>query len=85
VPAAIYPDDPIRGWLWPAAGFTAWRTIPLAVRSHGAARVLAGAGLVGLGSGWVAWRTGSIAATAPAHVLTDSCGVRAARSTWGLA
>jgi hypothetical protein len=85
VPAAVYPDDPIRGWLRPAAGLTAWRTIPLAVRSHGAARVLAGAGLVGLGSGWVAWRTGSIAATAPAHVLTDSCGVRAARSTWGLA
>jgi hypothetical protein len=69
VPAAVYPEDPIRGWLWPAAGFTAWHTVPLAVRSHGAGRVLAGAALVGLGSGWLAWSTGP---SPPLSRLTSS-------------
>ena len=28
---ATFPDDPVRGWLWPAVGFTAWHLAPLAV------------------------------------------------------
>jgi hypothetical protein len=30
---ATFPDDPVRGWLWPAVGFTAWHLAPLAVVS----------------------------------------------------
>ena len=28
VPAETFPDDPLRGWLWPAVGFTAWHLVP---------------------------------------------------------
>jgi membrane protease YdiL (CAAX protease family) len=81
LPAAAHPDDPVRGWLWPAAAFTAWHLGPLGVR-HGRGRLLAGAGLIGLGYGWIAWGTGSIAATILPHAATDSCGIRAAQATW---
>ena len=29
LPVAVFPDDPVRGWLWPAAGFTTWHVVPL--------------------------------------------------------
>jgi hypothetical protein len=29
LPVAMFPDDPVRGWLLPAAGFTAWHLAPL--------------------------------------------------------
>jgi hypothetical protein len=51
---ATFPDDVVRGWLWPAIGFTVW-------------------------FGWVAWRTGSLRLTMPAHLLTDASGLPAAR------
>jgi len=78
---ATFPDDPVRGWLWPAAGFTAWHLAPLSVRPyrHGTLAFLASAGLIGAGYGWVAWRTGSLRLTLPAHVATDASGLRAAR------
>jgi membrane protease YdiL (CAAX protease family) len=82
LPATAHPDDPVRGWLWPAAAFTAWHLGPLAVQSHGRIRLLAGAGLIGLGYGWIAWRTGSIAATVLPHAATDSCGIRTAQTIW---
>jgi hypothetical protein len=28
---ATFPDELVRGWLWPAAGFTAWHLAPLSV------------------------------------------------------
>jgi Type II CAAX prenyl endopeptidase Rce1-like len=28
---AAFPEDPVWGWLWPAAGFTAWHLAPQAV------------------------------------------------------
>ena len=78
---ATFPDDPVRGWLWPAVGFTAWHLAPLSVRPyrHGTLAFLAPAGLIGAGYGWVAWRTGSLRLTLPAHIATDASGLRAAR------
>jgi len=77
---ATFPDDPIRGWLWPAAGFTAWHLAPLSVRPyrHGTLAFLAPAALIGVGYGWVAWRAHSLRMTLPAHIATDASGLRAA-------
>lgn len=85
LPVAVFPDRPVRGWLWPATGFTAWHLVPLAAAGTGprrSAMVLLGASLIGFGSGWVAFKTRSVAAVVGPHALTDSCGVRAARRTW---
>lgn len=85
VPVVVFPRQRIRGWLWPATGFAAWHLAPL--RASGAAprrqvALLLGAGLIGTGSGWVALRTGSVAAGVIPHIVTDACGVRSARRTW---
>jgi membrane protease YdiL (CAAX protease family) len=84
MPMALFPDDPVRGWIVPAAGFTAWHLAPLSVRSHPRGRypILIGAAIIGAGSGWVAWSTGSLRAATTTHAITDSCGVRAARTVW---
>lgn len=85
VPIAVFPDDAVRGWLWPAVGFTAWHLVPLTAHESTARRsaaILAGAGAIGLGYGWIAQRTGSLGIVAPVHALTDSCGVRQARAIW---
>ena len=84
VPVAVFPGRKVRGWLWPSLGFTAWHLIPLSVRPHprGPWPVLLGAGLIGLGNGWVAQGSGSLLAVSVAHAATDSCGVRVARSVW---
>jgi membrane protease YdiL (CAAX protease family) len=77
---ATFPDDPVRGWLWPAIGFSVWHLGPASVRhpQHGNA-FLAGTALIGIGFGWVAWRTRSLRWTLPAHVATDASGLPAAR------
>ena len=85
IPVATFPDDPLRGWLWPSLGFTAWHLVPLTTRPSSARRraaLLAGAALVGLGYGWIAVSTRSLALVAPAHALTDSSGVVPARENW---
>lgn len=77
LPVAVLPDDPIRGWLWPAAGFTAWHLVPLTARRISPRKrigVLLGAGVISLGYGWIAQRTLSLAAVAPVHPLTDPAG-----------
>ena len=78
---ATFPDDPVRGWLWPAAGFTAWHLAPLAVlpSRRGTLAFLAPTALIGAGLGWVAWRTRSLRWTLPPHVATDASGLRVAR------
>ena len=38
LPVAMFPDDPVRGWLWPTAGFTAWHLVPLRAAHADAAR-----------------------------------------------
>lgn len=84
VPLAVFPGRTGRGWLWPCLGLTVWHLIPLSIVPHPGGRwpVLLGAGLIGLGYGWVAQSTGSLLAVSIAHAATDSCGVRAARSIW---
>jgi len=85
VPVASFPDDPLRGWLWPAVGFTAWHLVPLAARPPSASRrafLLAGAAFIGLGYGWVALQTRSLAAVTPAHALTDASGLRPVKANW---
>ena len=85
VPAETFPDELLRGWLWPAVGFTAWHLVPLSTRKTTAPRrasLLLGAAAIGLGYGWIAQRTQSLAAVTPAHAVTDSCGVRPARTIW---
>ena len=78
---ATFPDDPVRGWLWPAVGFTAWHLAPLAVlpSRRGTLAFLAPTALIGAGLGWVAWRTRSLRWTLPPHVATDASGLRVAR------
>jgi len=85
VPAATFPDDTLRGWLWPAVGFTAWHLVPLCTRQTTARRrasLLGGAAAIGLCYGWIAQRTQSLVAVTPVHALTDACGVRPAREIW---
>jgi len=85
VPAETFPDELLRGWLWPAVGFTAWHLVPLSTRQTTAGRrasLLGGAAAIGLGYGWIAQRTQSLAAVTAAHAVSDSCGVRPARTIW---
>jgi membrane protease YdiL (CAAX protease family) len=85
LPVATFPDDPLRGWLWPAAGFTAWHLVPLHAAKAGAGRttsLMLGAGLIGLVHGWIAFRTHSIAAVVGPHLVTDASGVRMAETMW---
>ena len=85
LPVSVFPGETVRGWLWPAAGFAAWHLAPLTAAGVPRGRragVLLGATLIGLGYGWVAHRTGSVAAVVGPHVATDACGVRSARDTW---
>jgi membrane protease YdiL (CAAX protease family) len=84
-PVAVFPDDPVRGWLWPAAGFTAWHLVPLDARSSTTRRryaVLVGAAVIGLGHGWIAQRTRSLALVTLVHALTDAYGIRPAKAIW---
>jgi len=84
LPVAMFPDDPIRGWISPAVGFTLWHLAPLSVLPHRRGRfpILAGAAMIGTGAGWVAWSTRSLRSVLIPHAITDSCGIRAARTIW---
>jgi membrane protease YdiL (CAAX protease family) len=85
VPVALFPDAPVRGWLWPALGFTAWHLVPLTAEPSSAGRrasILTGAAAIGLGYGWIAHRTRSLRLVSPVHAMTDASGVRQVRSMW---
>ena len=85
LPVAVFPDNPVRGWLWPAAGFTAWHLVPLAAGGAGSRRtaaLLGGAALIGVGYGWVAFGTRSVIPVIGPHAVTDASGVRAAKTIW---
>jgi membrane protease YdiL (CAAX protease family) len=85
LPVALFPDDPVRGWIWPAAGFTAWHLVPLRAAGTGAGRatrLIFGAGLIGLGYGWVAFKTRSVVPTVGPHAITDASGVRVVKTMW---
>jgi membrane protease YdiL (CAAX protease family) len=76
-----FPDDVVRAALWPLAGFTLWHLAPQLVHPSPRGRVgfLLGAAVVGAASTAVAWRTRGLRAVVLSHVLTDACGVDAAR------
>jgi membrane protease YdiL (CAAX protease family) len=78
---AQFPGDIVRGAAWPLAGFTCWHLAPQLVlrSSRGRAAFLLGAATVGASSTVVAWRTGGLGAVLLPHLLTDACGVDAAR------
>jgi len=75
VPLTIFGDEPIGAWVWPALGFTAWHLAPMSVRTPEQPRsFLLGAAMIGLGSGWVAYRTGSVKLNLVSHIATDAMG-----------
>src|SRR3954469_13676386 len=76
-----FPDDIVAGALWPLAGFTMWHLAAQVIlpSSRGRAAFLLGAAVVGAACTAVAWRTGGLRNVLLPHVLTDACGVRAAR------
>jgi membrane protease YdiL (CAAX protease family) len=84
LPSLVHPNDPVRGWLLPAAAFTAWHVVPLAAAGsmRRAPGLLFGAGMIGLGYGWIAWRTGSLRWTLLPHIATDASGVAAVARMW---
>ena len=79
LPLSVFGDDARRGWLWPGLGFTAWHLAPLSVRpAPHKGQFLLGAGIIGLGFGWVAQRTSSLRLVLACHIATDAMGLRAA-------
>jgi hypothetical protein len=80
-----FPGDIVAGALWPLAGFTVWHLAPQVIlpSSRGRAAFLLGAAVVGAACTAAAWRTGGLRNVLLPHVLTDACGVRAARFRLG--
>ncbi|HEX5532217.1 MAG TPA: CPBP family glutamic-type intramembrane protease [Actinomycetales bacterium] len=74
-----FPDDAVRGVVWPLAGFTFWHLAPQIILpariSRG--RFLLGALAVGAAGSVVARRQQGLLATTLSHALVDSAGVRA--------
>jgi uncharacterized protein len=75
----VFPRQLVRGYLYPAVGFALWHVVPQSIHPSqlrgGTKAFLAGALFIGLGHGWVAWRTGSIRWTTLTHILTDFLGL----------
>jgi membrane protease YdiL (CAAX protease family) len=82
----VFPEDPVRGSLWPLAGFTLWHLAPQIVfpSRQGRWRFVAGAAVVGAASAEVSWRTRGLRWVLLPHIATDACGVTAARFRLGL-
>jgi membrane protease YdiL (CAAX protease family) len=80
-----FPDDPVRGALWPLAGFSFWHLAPQIVfpSRHGRAGFVLGAAVVGAASSVVSWRTRGLRWVLVPHIATDACGVTAARFRLG--
>jgi uncharacterized protein len=77
----VFPDSKFWGWIYPSIGFALWHIVPLSVHNNsmpgGMASYLAGALVIGLSYGWVAWRTGSIRWTVMSHVVMNFLGMGA--------
>lgn len=85
LPVTVFPDEMVRGWLWPAAWFTVWHLVPLTAAGAGRRRavaVLTGAAMIGAGYGWIAAETGSVTAVLGPHVLADASGIRTVKTFW---
>ena len=80
-----FPDDPVRGALWPLTGFSLWHLAPQIVfpSRHGRAGFVLGAAVVGAASSLVCWRTRGVRWVLLPHIATDACGVTAERFRLG--
>jgi membrane protease YdiL (CAAX protease family) len=80
-----FPNDLLRGLLWPLAGFSLWHLAPQMIFPSrlGRWRFLMGAALVGSMSAISARRSGGLRNCLAPHIATDSCGVTAARFRLG--
>jgi membrane protease YdiL (CAAX protease family) len=80
-----FRGDVVRGAVWPLVGFTAWHLAPQLIlpSSRGRAGFLLGAAMVGAACTAVAWRAGGLRYVLLPHLLTDACGVGAARFRLG--
>jgi membrane protease YdiL (CAAX protease family) len=81
-----FPDDPVRGSVWPLAGFSVWHLAPQIVlpSRHGRVGFVVGAAAVGAASAFASWRTRGLRWVLLPHAATDACGVTAARFRLGL-
>jgi hypothetical protein len=81
----VFPDDPLRGSIWPLAGFSVWHLAPQIVlpSQHGRAGFVLGAAVVGSASAFASWRTRGLRWVLLPHIATDACGVTAARFRLG--
>lgn len=85
LPVVVFPQEKIRGWLWPAAWFAGWHLVPLVATGTGGRRaveVVAGAALIGVAFGWIASTTGSVAGVLVPHTVTDASGIRVVATFW---
>jgi membrane protease YdiL (CAAX protease family) len=82
----VFPEDPVRGSLWPLAGFSLWHLAPQIIfpSRRGRWRFVAGAAVVGAASALVSWRTRGLRWVLLPHIATDACGITAARFRLGL-
>lgn len=83
----VFPEDALRGSLWPLAGFSLWHVAPQVVlpSRRGRARFVVGAAVVGAASAAVSRRTRGLRWVLLPHIATDACGVTAARFRLGRA
>ena len=73
---AVFPENRLLGWAYPAIGFGLWHLAPQQV--HPAPRPLAfcaAASVLGLVNGWAARRLGGIGTTTLSHALADATGL----------
>jgi hypothetical protein len=82
----VFPQDPIRGSLWPLAGFSLWHLAPQTIlpSRHGRAGFVLGAAVVGAASAFVSRRTSGLRWVLLPHIATDACGVNPARYRLGM-
>ena len=82
----VFPEDVVRGALWPLAGFSLWHLAPQIVfpSRRGRWAFVAGAAVVGSASALASWRGRGVRWVLLPHVATDACGVTAARFRLGL-
>ena len=81
-----FPDDVLRGAVWPLAGFSIWHLAPQIVlpSRFGRWQFLLGAAIVGSTSTFSAWRSNGLRNCLLPHIATDACGVTAARFRLGM-
>ena len=70
----LFPGRLVAGWLYPAALFALWHISPTSIRGS-AITLVSAAAFLGLLYGWIAFRTGSIRYTIPAHIAVNAMGL----------